>query len=330
MPIQGKIFHREPLVGTPLALDDYGQSPWRVAKIMANASLLFERESKDEHKRKLAQDAKCKICCHIRSLKEHYEGAINLNGEASEAAAKLARDISYCETMLDLIESQVNGLVSRQRKWRVDAASLDKRYDEEIKLRGFWNVLKRHVPWADKLIGAGAGMVVWASNGWAAITILIQYGVAQIVQNPELQKTIDDAVKLFVNLGGIFALSGVMSSVDRAAFERKQKLLNECEQKKNAIFEEEKTHRLQLFATIKEKALELCAKYGYLQELKMEDPGYASLLEKGDFAAINKIHRDRLKRIYGDTIPERLLEGAGIDSRSNSSIDEFKIAPKEA
>ena len=326
VPISDKIqemLHQKPLVGSVLALDDWGQSPWRVTSIMAQASLMFERESGDKNKRLLAEDAKCKICSNIASMKDRYDEMLQLNGEATDAARKIATDISYCETMLNLIDSQVNGLVSRQRKWRVDTAALDKRYGEEIELRGFWNTLKRHIPWVEKGIGAGIGVAVWASNGWVGIIGAVQFGVAQIMQvSPELQKHINDIVQLVVNLSGILALSGILSAVERGLLKRKQALLDACERKKDAIFSEEKTYRLQLFATIKEKALELCTKYGYLRELEMEDPQYAKLLEEGDFAKIKDVHNSRLKKIYsGGEIPEVLLPGVDIDSHSNTVVD---------
>ncbi len=326
VPVSEKVsamLHQKPLVGSALALDDWGQSPWKVTGIMAQASLMFERESGDKNKRRLAEDTKCKICSHIASMKDRYGEVLQLNGEATDAARKIAEDISYCETMLSLIDSQVNGLVSRQRKWRVDTAALDKRYGEEIEIRGFWNTVKRHIPWVEKGIGAGIGVAVWASNGWSAIIQLIQFGVAQAMQgNPALQKNIDDVVQLVVNLGGILALSGILSAVEHGLFKRKQALLDACEKKKDSIFSEEKTYRLQLFATIKEKALELCTKYGYLQELKMEDPQYAKLLEEGDFAKIKEVHNSRLKKIYsGGDIPDILLPGVDIDSHSNTVVD---------
>jgi len=318
-----EMLRQKPLVGSVLALDDWGQSPWRVTSIMAQASLMFERESGDKNKRQLAEEAKCKVCSYIAAMKDDHKLILQLNGEATDTAKKIAKDIFYCETLLNLIDSQVNGLVSRQRKWRIDTAALDKRYNEEIELKGAWYWVKRHVPWIDKGLGAGIGVAVWASNGWIAVIRLIQFGVAQITHgDPTLQKYIDDVVELFINVGGIAAISGVLSAVERGLFKRKQALLDACEQKKDAIFAEEKTYRLQLFATIKEKALELCTKYGYLQELTMEDPQYAKLLEESDFAKIKEVHNSRLKKIYaGGDIPDILLPGVDIDSHSNNQVD---------
>lgn len=430
-PIQGKIdvpahiatmMRQKPLETRNLALDDWGQAPWKVQSIISEASLLMERNSGDDAKRTLASETKAAIWERISSMKEHYVKVVEANGGGSEVARKLADDISFSENMLAFIESQVNGLVSLQKSWKLSSDAVKRRYEQQLELKGPWGWVKKYVPWVATAVGVGVGAAAWAVNGWdtfvqgvqfiikaghmnpefvqfidpttrglfaagsmlglgwlsskvlgsqTAIGLYLQYlgkagellkknakplfwaagiaagaaafftgqldSAAQFAQNgwkwahmnPEIVQFIDPIVKAVFNFGGIFGFAWAATRLDRRGFERRQKLLDECEAKQTLIVKEEKAVREQVFALIKEKAVELCAKYGYLLELLAEDPEMAELTEKQDFAGIKALHRQRVKHALGRDVSESQLAGLETDSRSSVIADSI-VALAEA
>ncbi len=307
-----------PLERLALALEDWGQSPWRVQRIVSEAALLLERNSSDADKKALATLTRRNIGGRIRQMKDRYnEIANDGEGQNDPAAKKLADDINFMETMYAFINSQINGLVSMQKSWKARSEALNKRYEEQLRLKGIWDTAKKHVPWLGAAVGAGVGVVAaWASDGWDAIVRFLQYEVKLLHSNQELHQYLDPIVKLLVNLTGIFGFGGITSWIDKRHFKRKQALLTECENKQMEIINEEKLERRKIIALMKNKALFLTTMHGYALELEKEDAQLLNLMEKKDFEGIKQLHNERVRKVLGGDIPEYLLSGAEADSRS--------------
>ena len=104
-----------PLESRHLAVEDWGQSPWRLQKIQSSAILMFERESNDPFKKTLATTEFIAIGERISIMKEKYGEIVETAGEHDETARKLENDIFFMETMNAFIQSCINSLVSTQR-----------------------------------------------------------------------------------------------------------------------------------------------------------------------------------------------------------------------
>ncbi|MCX8197848.1 MAG: hypothetical protein N3F07_01485 [Candidatus Micrarchaeota archaeon] len=403
-----------PLSSRFLAVADWGQSPWKIQHIVSEAVLCFERNSSDPEKRKIAADVYATINLRIEAAKELYSSILSENGEKSEIAAKLRNDISFMENMRNVIDAQVNGLISRQNSWKKRAEDVQKRYDELIRMKSWWDNVRSRFPWVYIPVGVAAGAVAsWFTDGWNAATSLTQYlfhlahgsklildsmkaivdfafgaasaaagalaaskaaksawaqslcdalakpkeeikkrlpaiggfagaaagllvfasgaldgaisffrEVAQKLHtDPQIDKFIDPIVKLGWNLGGMFFFGWFLQKMDQKAFARKERLLNECEAKQLEIVNEEKVFRRKIIAIIKQKAIELHAKYGYFAELDKEDVEALRLAEAGDWQALNALHKERMRRIFKDeNIPDEYLAGAEADSRSTDLV----------
>lgn len=321
---------KKPLESLSLALEDWGQSPWRLQRILSEAALLFERNSYDKDKKQIAEDTKKNVTERIATLKSHYEEVVRAGGTDDDVARKLADDISFMESMFSFIQAQVNGLVSIQKSWKARSDAINSYYSAKIEL-GWWEKAKKRVPWLNNAVGAGAGVALWAFNGWEAIVLAIQAGVRQIPGIRDMDpKITDDIVKLLVNIGGIVGLTYATSWLDSRFLKRKAALEEACSAKQKGIMDEEKRTRRDFLSLIKEKAVELNAKYGYLLELEKEDTEMYNFTKENDFESINAVHRARVKRILGADVPDHLINAAESDTNSTDIITAKVTVPPDA
>lgn len=409
-------FIREnPLISRFLAVKDWGESPWKIQHIVSEAVLCFERNSTDGTKRGVAESVYTTMNVRIETAKALYDKLLKENGGESEITLKLRDDISMMENVRNVIDAQVNGLVSRQNSWKARAKDIQGRYDELINMKSWWDNVRTKYPWIYVPVGVAAGAVAsWFTEGWNAGVQLTQYafrlghasklilenlkpifdilsgaasvvGVAAVFRkmakseylrefylkhlkgnqdaikrhasligvaagaaagfalfasgqidgaitfareafrrlhtDPNVVQFIDPLVKLAWNVSGMAFFGWFVHRMDKKAFARKQKLLDECQAKQLEIVNEEKVFRRKIIAIIKEKAIELHAKYGYFVELDKEDAEVVRLAENGEWAKLNALHKERMKKIFGDeNIPEEQLTGAEADSRSTDLV----------
>lgn len=393
-----------PLASRYLAIKDWGESPWKISLIVSEAALCLERNSSDEQKKKIAEQTMNGINERITTAKNLYEKVCKENGGETDVSLKLKDDISFMETMHNIIDAQVNGLVSHQKSWKERSKEISDRCSEQTNIKSTWDNIRSKFPWVAGTIGVIVGGAVWGADGWHAMTELMQYaskqghgsqlvsqyikpmvdiafGVAATVglgaflhkisqtrfmQNlykhikknqeavkenaswigaavgmaagfalfatgqldgainlvreiwrsahtdPNMVKYIDPIVKFFWNIGGMVFLGWFFNKMDRLRFAKKEAIKDKYEAKQIDIVAEEKLFRKATIQLIKEKAIELHAKYGYCTELDIEAPGIVTLVEARNFTEINKMHKTRMDEIFAqfEKVPEELMAGA--------------------
>ena len=324
------------------------------------------------------------------------------------------------ENMYNIIEAQVNGLVSRQASWKARVEDIKARYDKQVKVSSAWENIRRKNPWITMAVGAGVGAAMaWFTNGWNAAVQLTQYvlqlghgnqfildrikpmtdfvfgvlatvggaallrkiikpevirgfyekhikGSAEAIKkraeaikkhaaligsvvgaaagfaffasgqldgvitafqqfwktmhtDPNIVKFINPLVEFFWCGGSMIFFGWAVNKLDRMSLAQKEKLADDCEAKQLVIVAEEKVFRKRIIRIIKEKAIELSAKYGYCTELDKEDVEFSQLAESGDFAKLNALHKERLDKIFKDEGAEGLREAEAADSISTDN-----------
>ncbi|MCX8196906.1 MAG: hypothetical protein N3G80_01150 [Candidatus Micrarchaeota archaeon] len=402
---------QNPLASRHLSLSKWSETPWKINHIVSEAILALERESTNETKRQLAFSAINNMKERIKLAKQLYSKLVQEEGQENELAAKLKHDISFMENMYNIIEAQVNGLVSRQNSWKARVKDIEQRYTKQALVLTPWENIRKKNPWITLAMGAGVGAAMWFTNGWNAAVQLTQYllhlghqskfileripsivnffvaasaiGAAAFVfskaakskfvygffanmRQESFEKKaslvgaisgaisgavlfftgqlngiveffvqawrtihLDQQIKQFINplaefvwnVGGMILFGWGVNKLDRDSLLRKEKLADECEQKQQAIVEEEKIFRRKVIAIIKQKAIYLSALYGYTDELDLVDPQISELAKKKDFAKINEIHKSRMQEIFGaEQKSDFLLEAASLDSNSTDVV----------
>jgi len=300
--------HMHPLESRHLAVEDWGQSPWRLQRIQSSSTLMFERESKDDFKRDLARTEFNAIGERLSLMKSKYAEIVGEAGEHDETARKLENDISFMEAMNSFMQSCINGLVSTQRSLAKSSEDIQKRYDELVQ-RG--SLIERIVKQIPLLSGPIMGATALGGGAWQAVLSIVKH------QCPPKWQPIAEGAANIIGLAAIYTTSyvtGLLSS------RRKQKLLNECTEKQKLLLLEEKIARRMLIALIKNKALQLMVSHGYLLELKTESPGIYSMACNGETKALHEHFKEAVKRIFmsgGEYIPPELLVGGEAGSDSN-------------
>ncbi len=175
-PVISQFIKMHPLANRHLALRDWGESPWKIGLIVSEAILALERESGNVQKKELAAKTIKDVRERINGAKQLYKEIFDENGGESEAALKLLDDISFMENMCNIIEAQVNGLVSRQNSWKARVYDIGERYTKQVLISTPWENIRKKNPWITIAMGAGVGLAAaWFTNGWNAAVQMTQY-----------------------------------------------------------------------------------------------------------------------------------------------------------
>ncbi|MEM4554980.1 MAG: hypothetical protein QXT25_03975 [Candidatus Anstonellaceae archaeon] len=200
-----EFIRQNPLASRHLAVNA-AETPWKINNIVSEAILALERESANENKRQLASMAISNMKERIKVAKQLYSKILQEKGEEDEIAAKLKHDISFMENMYNIIEAQVNGLVSRQNSWKARVKDIEQRYTKQALVLTPWENVRKKNPWITLAIGAGAGAAMWFTNGWNAAIQLTQYILHLGHQSPYILQQIPQIVKFVV---GVVAIGGL-------------------------------------------------------------------------------------------------------------------------
>ncbi|MEM4348775.1 MAG: hypothetical protein QXN37_04380 [Candidatus Anstonellaceae archaeon] len=196
---------QNPLASRHLAMNG-SETPWKINNIVSEAILALERESTNENKRQLAAMAINNMKERIKIAKQLYAELIQKNGAEDGLAAKLKQDISFMETMYNIIEAQVNGLVSRQNSWKARVKDIEQRYTKQALVLTPWENIRKKNPWITLAMGAGVGAAMWFTNGWNAAVQLTQYILHLGHQSPYILQQIPSIVRFGV---GTIAIAGL-------------------------------------------------------------------------------------------------------------------------
>jgi hypothetical protein len=173
--VANQFIKKNPLASRYLAIQDWGESPWKISLIVSEAILALERESGNAKKKELAAQAVKAMKARIGAARQLYKEIFEKNGGEIEASLKLRDDISFMENMYNIIEAQVNGLVSRQGSWKARVRDLGERYTKQALISTPWENIRKKNPWITLAMGAGVGAAMWFTNGWNAAVQMTQY-----------------------------------------------------------------------------------------------------------------------------------------------------------
>ena len=192
-------------------------------------------------------------------------------------------------------------------------------YDKHIK--GNAEEIRKHAVLIGTALGAAAAFAVFAAGPLDSLIYSFQQLWRTLHTDPNIKNFINPIAEFFWGVAGMVFSGWGVNKLDRMSLAQKEKLADECEAKQLAIVQEETLFRRRIIQIIKQKAIELSAKYGYCIELDKEESAFSKLAESGDFTELNRLHKERLTRIFNEEkVPDYLLDGAAADSISTNTV----------
>lgn len=310
--------------------DGLKKAPMDVQLAASSFALFCDKRSTDKGKMNEAMEVEKMVLLNMVALTEIQPAANSRNSPAQEQWLNDA--MKYMLVLYTAAKALTNGLISQQKYWKARVTDLNALFNEEVSIKGAWARMKLQIPWLEVGVGAITGVGLSLTNVLDPAIKFTQAFVQELsvyatrivneitlmsfdVQNTRefVVKNVYPLIALGVEVGTIVFLAWIGNKMDKKAFDRKMALIDKYNSSHKELIAEERQSRRMLFDLYKEKALQLCVKYGFTEELKIEDPEYYVLLKKKEYKELKALHSKRVKaKISGDVSPE----SSEIDSHS--------------
>jgi|GEM_PF-4945056 len=306
------------------------KAPMDVQLAASSFALFCDKRSNDKGKRREAADVEKWVVMNMMALSQLKPIEGSKNTFAQEQWLNDA--MKYMLVLYTAAKALTNGLVSQQKYWKARVEDLNALFSEEVNIKGMWARIKLQLPWLEVGIGALTGIGLSFTKVLDPVIKFAQAFAEEVsayatravnayshldfnVQNTRdfMVKNVNPLIALCVEVGTVVYLAWLGNKLDEKAFGRKMTLIDKYNSSHKELIADERQSRRMLFDLYKEKVIQLCVKYGFTEELKIEDPEYYVLLDRKDFKGLKELHSKRVKaKISGEVSPE----SSEIDSHS--------------
>ena len=109
-------------------------APLPFSYIIAYAVLASERSSRDTDKHDICVKAKEKITSKLSALQKLADELVRENSIKDPFTQKVSKDVIFLETILHMIDGEVNDIASRHKGYQINAEVLNRHYQAEIEI----------------------------------------------------------------------------------------------------------------------------------------------------------------------------------------------------